>query len=194
MLIARSFLYLAIFTGLTASGCATHTGTGALAGGGLGAVTGALIGGATGDAGAGAAVGAGLGAVAGGLVGAGQDEVDRKNQVRLAAATAAAAPGPVSMEDVIQMTRSGVHEDTIIATLRANNAYFQLTPQDVGYLTQQGVGQRVITAMQQCRRPVVVRHAPIVYERPVYFYDPCPPPISIGFGYHHHRCRPRHCW
>src|SRR5262245_13511997 len=76
---------------LSAVGCATHTQTGAAAGGLLGAGTGALIGAATGHTGTGALVGAGVGAASGALIGAGQDELDHKQAVRVAAAT---APGP----------------------------------------------------------------------------------------------------
>lgn len=54
-------------------GCQTKTGTGALAGGAIGAGTGALIGGGTG-----AAIGAAAGALGGGLIGAALDEQDRQ--------------------------------------------------------------------------------------------------------------------
>lgn len=172
-------------------GCATHTGTGALAGGGLGAATGALVGSASGNAGKGALLGAGLGAAAGGLIGAGQDENDQRNRERLAAAT---APGPVTVGDVIHMTRSGVHENTIVSTIRSSQSVFHLTAADVTDLHHQGVSDRVIQAMlESSRRPVVVRPRPVVYEpAPVYVVEP-PPHVSVGFGYHVHP-RHRHCW
>ncbi len=180
---------LAFLASLCSVGCATHTGTGALAGGGLGAATGALIGSATGDAGKGALLGAGLGAAAGGLVGAGQDEVDRKNRDRYAAAT---AQGPVTVGDVVHMTHSGVREDTIVATIRSSNSVFHLTPADVTDLHNQGVSDRVIQAMLDQRR-VVVRPRPVVYEAaPVYVVEP-PPRVHVGFGYHYGRPH-RHCW
>src|SRR5262245_58302060 len=149
---------------LAGVGCATHTGTGALAGGGLGAATGALIGSATGNAGKGAVLGAGLGAAAGGLVGAGQDEVDQRNRERIAAATAVPAQGPMNVGDVINMTRSGVREDTIVATIRSSNSVFYLTAADVTDLHNQGVSDRVIQAMLESSRRPVVRTRPVVYE------------------------------
>jgi hypothetical protein len=183
----------AIVAGLASVGCATHTGTGALAGGGLGAATGAIIGSATGDAGTGALLGAGLGAAAGGLVGSGQDQIEQRNRERWAAANTVPAPGPMSVGDVVQMTRSGVRDETIVATIRSNQAVFHLTAADVTDLHNQGVTDRVIQAMVESgRRPVVVRPRPVVYEAaPVYVVEP-PPRVSVGFGYHYGR--PRHCW
>ncbi len=182
---------VAVLVSVASVGCATHTGTGALAGGGLGAATGALLGSATGDAGKGALLGAGLGAAAGGLIGAGQDENDQRNRERIAAAT---AQGPVTVGDVVHMTRSGVREDTIVATIRSSNSAFHLTPADVTDLHNQGVSDRVIQAMLDSgRRPVVVRPRSVVYEpAPVYVVEP-PPRVSVGFGYYYGRPH-RHCW
>ena len=164
------------------SGCATHTGTGALTGGGLGAATGALIGGATGHAGTGALVGAGLGAATGGLIGAGLDENDRRNAERIAAASVP-AQGPMSIHDVVAMSQSGVGDSVIINQIRSSASVFRLTPTDVANLHAQGVSDQVILTMQQtCYRPVVVRPGPVyVGPPPVVVYDPCPPPV-VGFG------------
>ncbi len=194
-----TYCLLVLVTTIAAGGCATHTGTGMLTGAGLGGLAGGIIGHQTGDTAAGAALGAGLGGIAGGVIGAGQDENDRRNENRIAAAEARLnAPGPVSIDEVIQMARSGVHESTIISTIRSSGAAFHLSPSDVVYLHNNGVSDRVITAMQQARRPVVRGTPAVVYERPVIvepapvvYVAPPPPRFSIGFGY----CRPyRHCW
>src|SRR5260221_10323709 len=72
---------------LAFAGCETpygtpdRTGTGALAGGGIGAVSGAVIGGATGHAGAGALIGGALGAVTGSLIGHSMD-VEEQERLR----------------------------------------------------------------------------------------------------------------
>jgi outer membrane lipoprotein SlyB len=170
------------------SGCATHTGTGALAGSGLGALAGAAIGSATGNAGKGALIGAGLGAATGGLIGAAADENDRRNAERIAALHAA---GPaLSIHDVVQMAQSGVSDSVIINQIRNSNSVFHLTPTDVANLHNQGVSDAVILAMQEtARRPVVIHRRPVIVEpAPVVIYEPCPPPV-IGFGiYHRHRC------
>ena len=169
------------------AGCATHTGTGMTAGGLLGAATGALIGSRTGDAGTGALIGAGLGAATGGLIGAGLDENDRRNAERIAAVT---APGPLTISDIVQMTRSGVSDDTIISSIRSSGAVFNLTAADVVSLHNQGVSDRVIQAMlDTARRPAVFRRSPVIYERrviyepaPVYIVEPAPPGFSFGIG------------
>jgi surface antigen len=195
----RPYLSALLLTGcLAATGCATHTETGAGLGGLIGAGTGALIGSQTGHAGTGALIGAGVGALSGGLIGAGQDEVDRKNAARVAAATARPAAPPMSIHDVVQMTKQGVSDDLIIAQIRNSGSVFVLQASDITALCQEGVSNRVIQAMMDTsRRPAVVR--PVVYERPV-IVEPAPPvyvveprpAVSVGFGYHY--CRPRHCW
>jgi hypothetical protein len=171
---------------LPLGGCATHTQTGAAAGGLLGAATGALIGSSGGDAASGALVGGAAGALAGGLIGAGQDEVDRKNAARVAAAT---APGPMTTHDVVYMAQSGVGEETIVAQIRSTGSVFHLTSADVVALKQQGVSDRVLNVMLEAhRRPV----RPVVYERPVYVEPApvvvverpcCPPPVGFGVTY-----------
>jgi hypothetical protein len=156
-----------------------------------------LIGSQTGDAGAGALLGAGLGAATGGLVGAGLDENDRRNEARVAAATAQPAPPPMTVHDVIQMTRSGVSESLIVSQIHSSNSVFHLQAADITALSQQGVNDRVIQAMMDTsRRPNVIRTRPVVYQpAPVYVVEPPPPPISIGFGYTFGRPRHRHhCW
>src|SRR5437870_4207032 len=91
---------------VSANGCATNTGTDALAGGGIGAVTGAIIGGATGHAGTGAAIGAGVGAAAGGLIGANEDEKEKKRAEAVQRASASA----MSIHDVVYMVRQGMSD------------------------------------------------------------------------------------
>lgn len=169
-----------VFVALPLGGCATHTETGALAGGGLGAATGALIGSASGHTGAGALIGAGAGALAGSLIGNEKDQQERANAARLAAAT---APGPMTIADVVNMTQSQVAEDTIIMQIRSTRSVFQVTPQDVIWLKQQGVSDRVVQAMlaSNQRYPRRVYGDGVVVE-PVYVVAPPPPPPPVSFG------------
>lgn len=187
----RTYSWIGLFVVALAAGCATQAGTGALAGGAIGAGSGALIGSATGHPGVGALLGSGIGAMTGSLVGAGMDEVDRKNQARIAAATAQPSNG-LSVTDIISMSRSGVAEETIIATIRSSPTSYALAAADVISLHNQGVSDRVIQAMlDSSRRPAVMRPVPVVYEpAPVYFVQPPPPRIAVGFGYGYGR----HCW
>jgi surface antigen len=164
------------------TGCATHTGTDAAAGGLLGAGVGALAAGPK-HAGAGALVGAGVGALAGGLVGNAQDEAERRNRERIAAMQS--QNPPLSTADVIQMSRSGVSDETIITAIRSSNTVYQLTAAEITDLRTQGVSDRVLNYMiSSARRPVVVRPAPaVIYEPAPVIVEPPPPGISVGVGY-----------
>lgn len=201
----RRLGWLFAVSSLCVSGCATHTGTGALAGSLLGAGAGAALGSMTGNAGAGALIGGGLGAASGGLVGAGLDENDQRNAARVEAAearivsTTAASQSPLSIPEIVHMSQSGVSEDVIISTIQSSHAVYSLTPTNIVDLHNQGVSDRVIQVMlDSSRRPTtVVRRQPaVIYESaPVYVVEP-PPRVSVGFGYGFGPCyyRRRHCW
>ncbi len=159
-------------------GCATHEGTGAAVGGLLGAGTGAIIGQAAGNTGAGALLGAGVGALTGAAVGNAEDRKEHREAVIAASAT---SQGPMSMNDVIKLTQSNVHESTIIKQIQTTRTVFQLTSDDVVSLKSYGVSDNVINAMlDSSRRPV----RPIIYERPVVIHEYCPPP-PVGIGFHY---------
>lgn len=168
---------------------------GALAGGLGGAGLGAVIGSASGHAGAGAAIGAIAGTLAGSAVGAGMDNIEARNRAQIAAQMGRPLPpGGVRIEDVVMMTRSGVHEEVIVTQIRNAGIAAPLRSEDIVYLTQQGVSPRVIATMQAppAVQPVVYQAAPppavIVEERyydpwgPHYHYRRCAPPPSVGFG------------
>lgn len=184
--------------GLCGAGCATHTGTGALAGSAVGAGAGAAVGSMTGNAGLGALIGSGLGAATGGLVGAGLDENDRRNEARIAAATAKPVEGPLSVADIVQMSASGISEEVVVSSLQSSDSVFQLTAPEIIQLHNQGVSDRVIQAMLDSSRraaTTVVRPGAVVYERaPVYVVEP-PPRVTFGFGYGFGPCwHRRPCW
>lgn len=189
----RRGAWVAMMVGACTSGCATYTESGAATGGLLGAATGAIVGNQTGDAGPGAIVGGALGAVAGGLVGAGMDDVDRKNQVRVANATEAVRASTITPADVIQMARSGVSDDVIVNSIHNSGAVVAPTASDVVAMHNEGVSDRAIQAMLDAsrRRPVVARPNRVIYE-PVYIVEPPPPRVSVGFGYY--RPWPRRHW
>ncbi len=190
--IRQSFLLLLPALMLTGCRNMTHTERGLLAGAGLGGVAGGLIGKATGNTGAGIAAGTVLGGIAGGLHGDSIDEVERRTDAKIAAATATPPPvrqGPVTVHDVIDMTNNGVTDATIVNQIRTTGARFQLSNHAVIQLTQHGVSQRVIQEMQSTSRAPVREVAPsrtVIYERPVYVPRPG---IGVGIGYHSHRRR-----
>jgi hypothetical protein len=203
-------LVLLFVSGVTLSsvGCSSMAGTGALAGGGIGAATGALIGHATGNPKTGAVLGTALGAGVGTVIGADADErkQKREDEVRLAEANAAAANapqfnGPLGMTDVIALSEQGVSDDVIINYLRQTNSTFKLSPNDLAFLREKKVTDRVVNEMinsgtrvgirQAAPRTVIVQEqAPttIIYERPYrpIYYAP-PPPIGFGFSYRRYR-------
>jgi hypothetical protein len=174
----RHLLITAVLT-LPIAGCATHEGTGAAAGGLLGAGTGALIGSASGHSGAGALIGAGVGALGGAAIGNAEDRRERRE----AMAMAAHSSGPMTMNDVIVLTQSGVAESTIIKQIQTSRTVFQLSTNDVVTLKGQNVSDNVINAMLDTarRRPIVIERRP----PPVVVYEPYPPPppVGVSIGY-----------
>ncbi len=200
--------YVATLFAVAMPGCAStsHADRGALAGGLIGAGTGALVGNAVGNTGAGAAIGAGVGALSGALIGNGQDEIEAKNRAMIAQQMGRTVPaGSVSMDDVMAMTRAGVAEELIVNHVRAHGVVRPLEAGDLIVLQQQGVGTRVIAAMQEASaaRPstVVVQEAPpptpVIVEEyhygppwygPHYYYRPYPryyhrPGVSWGMTF-----------
>lgn len=63
------------------------------------------------------------------------------------AAPAAASRDPLSIDDVIRLSREGVSASVIIAEIEASDSYFDLTTEDILELTDEGVPQSVIEAM-----------------------------------------------
>ncbi|MEM6471656.1 MAG: glycine zipper domain-containing protein [Planctomycetota bacterium] len=137
----------------------TNQQRGATLGGIAGAIAGGLIGDHNDEAGAGAAIGGVVGAVAGGVLGNAADKDAILRQQRAAyyesqrqqyaqqqrVATLQAA---VTLQDVIQMSRSGLSDQVIINQVRQRGFVGQLAVSDIIALHQQGVREPVITALQ----------------------------------------------
>ena len=168
---------------------------GATLGGLMGAVAGGLIGDNNGEAGAGAAIGGVIGAVTGGMLGNAADkETVARQQQRSYLATQQQATlerGAVSMNDIVQMSRSGLSENVIITQIQNRGVITQPQVADIIAMHQQNVSERVITAMQQAptRQQVTARPAisspPARAVTPVFIQEHVlpvyPPP-----GYYHH--------
>ncbi len=169
------------------TGCSTMNNTekGALVGGGVGSIVGTAIGAATGNPRTGAAVGALGGATLGALAGSDQDRVEQAEAQQAIAQQQ--QQSQLGMIDVVNLSRGGTDPQVIAAQIRNTRSTFNLTTTDIEYLTQQNVSPVVIRAMQDSRapvvtggRPVIVREAPVIIERPVY---PVYGPPVIGFHY-----------
>lgn len=185
-----------ISVALLSSGCESmsNTAKGGLVGGGVGTGLGALAGSASGHAGKGALIGGLAGTVIGGIVGNDVDnEEKKKTEQRIAVAESRTAVQQVQhaqmgMTEVMQLARDGVNEDVIINQIRSSGSTFQLSNEDVRFLTTNGVSPRVIVEMQN-RRPVarVVHQQPYVIHRappPVVVYESYPPPPVVGAGFY----------
>ena len=145
-------LALAVAAALASAGCRTQTQNGALIGGLGGAGLGAIIGNQFGVRNAGALLGGLGGAAAGAAVGSQQDAERFRHEVY---SPVVYVPKTVVVEErravtdyeVIEMTRAGLSEPTIVAAIRANGGRFQTSPEALITLREQGVGDDVIQEM-----------------------------------------------
>lgn len=130
----------------------TRVGEGAAIGGLLGAAAGGVIGNQSGSAGAGAGIGAAIGAIAGAAIGSQINKPGEGNQTAQGTQSTqaqAANPNQVSLQQIVELTKQGVHEDVIIDRIHITNSKYTLAPADIDYLKQNGVSQKVIATMQQ---------------------------------------------
>jgi hypothetical protein len=193
---------------LLAAGCqsASHAENGALLGGLGGAGVGALIGDSVGKAGPGAAIGAGVGALSGALIGNGMDESEARNRALIEAKLQRrVAVGAVTIDDVLNMVRSGVTEEVVVNHIRYHGMVRQLEPSDLIMLQQQQVSPAIVRTMQEYSSPqrqtvvvdnpppTVVEHyyyrdpyyGPRPYWGPGYYYGPAyrSPRVGVGFSF-----------
>ncbi len=171
-----SILGLVLLTSGCVAGPFARTGTavGGLTGGAIGAAAGA----SSGKSLEGAAVGALAGSVLGGAVGHAADRDAEQWEAQQAAWQQEQLAAAVTLDEVIQLTQSGVGDAVIANQIRAQGVTGPLSTSDLVFLKQNGVSDVVITAWQQT--PVAgsvvlpaVRPAPqqiIVRER---YVDPC---------------------
>lgn len=167
-------LGIVALTVLGAVGCQTNTQTGALAGGGVGAVVGGIIGHQFHNTAAGAVVGAGVGAVTGAAIGNSVDQQEARNRALIEGRLGRPLPGAVSVDDAIAMTRAGVDQQVIVDHVNAVGVLRPLETGDIIYLKQNGVSDRVIATMQH------PAHQPVVVEQP-----PPPPPVVVADPYYY---------
>lgn len=151
---AFAWLVICVF-GLVA-GCQTKAGTGALIGGGAGALAGGLIGNHNGHGAGGAVIGGVLGAVTGGLIGHSmdkEDDRDRLSEERMnPSRTYAPATARVTKVDVMDWSRRGVRDDIIIDRIDRSGTVFYLKAAEENQLREAGVSEDVIRAMKDTAR------------------------------------------
>lgn len=149
MFIKYSAPFLVALTLLTS--CASKSGTGAIAGGGIGAAAGVLIS----PTPAGALIGAGTGAVAGALIGAALDDSDQATLQQQAPQTKQRVENKqqLSLDDIKKMSQIGISDDKIIGTIQSTGSVYHLSTADIDRLKAAGVSDHVIDAMLQTSNP-----------------------------------------
>ncbi len=168
----------------------------------LGGVTGALIGGVVGhqnkETTEGALIGGAVGAIAGGVIGNKRDQVYRQQyyQPQVAYPTyhehrtyvqvppqqrVVVSRRPVTISEVINMTRNGVSDTVIVAHMQTNGIAMQPDVNDVILMNQQGVSDYVVNFMQTGGRVTPV------YQQPntVYRTYQQTPPVVVREEYHY---------
>jgi hypothetical protein len=142
-------IVLVLSLALVSLGCEsnkTRVAEGAVIGGLLGGAAGGIIGHQSGHAGEGAGIGIAAGALTGALIGS-QIEKHKANP-NYAAASPGANPNQMSLQQIIDLSKQGVHDDVIIDKIRLTGSRYVLTAQDIEYLKKEGVSQKVLNAMQ----------------------------------------------
>ena len=140
---------------ILAVGCETpegypyHAGSGALAGGAIGAGSGAIIGSATGRACEGALIGGALGALTGGLIGSAMDDQQREILAHQYPQTYQRVEQgqALGVADIKALARAGVSDEVIISQIRNSRAVYRLSTADILDLKDAGVSERVIDYM-----------------------------------------------
>ena len=162
------------------AGCQSNAGTGALVGGGAGALAGNLIAKGTGGSRtAGTAIGGILGAVGGSLVGDNADQKQARGRADAAARqNALRAP---TVEGIIALSTQGTSEAVIINQIRETGAVYHLTTGELQNLTASGVPTSVITEMQATGSRPVYQPAGPRYERVGVVEEA--PQAGVGFSY-----------
>jgi hypothetical protein len=102
-----------------------------------------------------------------------------------APAAPAVSRGPLGVTDVAQMAQAHVSDDVILAQIQATGATFRLSAEDIIWLKQNGVSDRVIQQMQASGAAAPGPIA-IVAPAPVYVVDP-PPRVYVGYGFYRRR-------
>ena len=135
-------------------GCASspnRAAEGSIIGGLLGAGAGAIIGNQSRDRDQGrtqgALIGGAVGALGGALAGS-QIQKQPAQQQAPAAGRQVSNPNQLSISQIVDLSKQGVHEDVIVDRIRLTNSKYQLSQADADYLKQSGVSQKVLLEMQ----------------------------------------------
>jgi hypothetical protein len=135
---------LFVFFALLISSSCSSTQQGASVGAIVGVGAGAAIGG-----GGGAVVGGAVGAASGAAIGAAIDANSRHNLKENSPDTLNKIDQKkqLTKQDIINLKKSGLSDEQIIAQIKSTNSHFSLSAQEIIELKNEGVSQSVIDAM-----------------------------------------------
>jgi hypothetical protein len=152
---------------------------GGLLGGTTGGMVGAAIGSHEGKTGEGALIGALAGGVTGAAIGNQTDVANIRYQQTVNENAIAAQQAAVTMDQVIQMTQSGLSDELIQNQIKANGIAQRVSTNDLIQLKSQGVSDLVIRQLQTTgSQPPPVNPPPQLYApRPVINVNPYHPPV-----------------
>ena len=170
----------------------------AAVGGLAGAVIGGIIGHQNDETPEGALIGGAVGAIAGGLLGDAKDqEVARQRYYQQQAwqqhrvVQSQARSRAVTMNDVVNMARSGLSDTVIINQIRKHGVIEQIGTHEIIAMHNGGVSETVISAMQSAPRAGVPQRETVVVERPARptqvivhkeYVVPAPPPRRVRYA------------
>lgn len=191
-LLASVTVVLAVaFTGcVNPDGSPDRTGSGAFAGGAIGATSGALIGGSRGKGGEGALIGAAIGAITGGLIGRQMDN-DAQSRLRAQAPQTYARVDQgqtLGVADIKALASAKISDDVIISQIRNSRTVYHLSAADIIDLHNSGVSDKVVDFM--INTPNLQGGSSAAPQaQTVYVQSPPPPPrvetvvVAPGPGY-----------
>ena len=174
-------------TATVGSGCRSpyHSDRLALMGGLAGAGIGAMVGESTGNPESGALIGAVAGAITGNVIGESMDATEARNRAMIESQLGRQVRGATTINDVIAMNQAGLSDDVIIRHIQYSRMAAPPSSADLVTLSQAGVADRVIQAVQTPPlSPAPTRMPPPVIIEEYHFG---PPPIPwYHHDYHHH--------
>jgi hypothetical protein len=88
---------------------------------------------------------------------------------------------PLSLSDIVALSHARVNDGIIVRYIRDHHTVYPLSPDDVNYLSSNGVSPSVIDFMRQTAGP-----GPYPYGPPGPIIVPPPIGIGIGIGGYHH--------
>jgi uncharacterized protein YcfJ len=145
------YLFLSLFVVSLNMGCQSSSNRaveGGVIGGLVGATIGGIVGHQSGHGGEGAAIGAAAGVLSGAVVGSNvQKQPGTVQSTQSPAAQQAYNPNQIAVQQIVELSKQGVHEAVIIDKIKMSNSKYTLTTDDVNNLKQQGVSQNVINVM-----------------------------------------------